>query len=81
MDSATPTVWRDRTSPLLSRVLGVADAFDAMTLPRDFRILSPKAAVLRLKQGAGTQFDPELVEAMTSAVDSGQIEVEVQQAA
>lgn len=67
--------------PLLSRVLGVADAFDAMTLPRDFRILSPKAAVLRLKQGAGTQFDPELVEAMISAVESGEIEVEVQQAA
>ena len=76
-----PDRLEGRNIPMLSRVLGVVDAFDAMTLPRDFRILSPKAAVLRLKQNSGSQFDPPLVDAMTEAVDGGEIEVEIKEAA
>ena len=48
--------------PLLSRILGVADAFDAMTSDRSYRpALSRDEALLRLRQGAGTQFDPDIV--------------------
>lgn len=52
--------------PWLSRVLSVADAYDAMTAPSDYRIITPKAGVLRLKQAAGTYFDPDIVKAMAS---------------
>jgi len=48
--------------PLLSRILSVADAFDAMTHDRSYRKkLSINDAIEELKKNAGTQFDPEIV--------------------
>ncbi|MBV8859798.1 MAG: HDOD domain-containing protein [Acidobacteria bacterium] len=48
--------------PLLSRIILVADAYDAMTSPRPFReALTHEEAVARLSEGAGTRFDPEVV--------------------
>jgi HD-GYP domain-containing protein (c-di-GMP phosphodiesterase class II) len=48
--------------PLASRIVAVAAAFQAMSTPRPFRAAMPPATICReLKQGAGTQFDPELV--------------------
>jgi len=48
--------------PLLSRILAVADAFDAMTSDRSYRpAMSKEEAMRRLREGAGTQFDPEIV--------------------
>src|SRR5919112_469283 len=50
--------------PLLSRIILVADAYDAMTSPRPFReALTHEEAVARLSEGAGTKFDPEIVRA------------------
>ena len=50
--------------PLASRVIRVADAYDSMTSPRPFREgLTHEAAVERLREGAGTRFDPGVVEA------------------
>ena len=50
--------------PLLSRIILVADAYDAMTSPRPFReALAHEEAVARLSEGAGTRFDPEVVRA------------------
>jgi polar amino acid transport system substrate-binding protein len=49
--------------PLVSRVLAIADAYDAMLANRPYRLaLDPLEARHELEQGAGTQFDPELVE-------------------
>ncbi|MBN2209747.1 MAG: response regulator [Candidatus Coatesbacteria bacterium] len=49
--------------PLLSRVLCVADAFDAMTSTRSYRRrMTLDIAVGRLLEGKGTQFDPEIVD-------------------
>jgi putative nucleotidyltransferase with HDIG domain len=48
--------------PIASRIIHVADAYDAMTSPRPFRdALDHAAAVQALTDGAGSQFDPEIV--------------------
>ena len=50
--------------PLTARILCAADAFDAITSPRSFRKARTMAEGLHeLKAGAGTQFDPGVVEA------------------
>lgn len=47
--------------PLEARLLGVADAFDAMTSARPYRpALTVEVALSELQRCAGTQFDPQL---------------------
>jgi HD-GYP domain-containing protein (c-di-GMP phosphodiesterase class II) len=54
-----------------SRVLAVADAFVAMTSERPYRrALSVAQAVEELTSKAGTQFDPEVVEALRRALEA-----------
>ena len=49
--------------PYLARVVSIADAFDAMTSSRSYRSAMPVGeAYDRILAGAGTQFDPHLVE-------------------
>lgn len=49
--------------PLASRVLAVADSYDAMRSPRPFRdALTRTQAEAELRRGSGTQFDPDLVQ-------------------
>jgi HD-GYP domain-containing protein (c-di-GMP phosphodiesterase class II) len=61
--------------PLAARIFSVVDAYDAMTNDRPYRHAMPaEAAVERIRQGAGTQFDPEIVAAfidLLSAADGG----------
>lgn len=53
--------------PLAARILAVADCYDAMTSPRTFRTaMTPKQAVAEVQKGAGTQFDPAVVTALTA---------------
>lgn len=48
--------------PLIARIIGVADAFDAMSSSRTYRAAMPREKVLlEIRQNAGTQFDPSLV--------------------
>lgn len=50
--------------PLLSRIIAVADAYDAMTSDRPYREAMPsRVARLRLAQAVGTQFDTSVVAA------------------
>jgi putative nucleotidyltransferase with HDIG domain len=51
--------------PKLARILHVADAFEAMTAARPYRMtpLTAEQAVAELRKFAGIQFDPEVVEA------------------
>jgi HD-GYP domain-containing protein (c-di-GMP phosphodiesterase class II) len=50
--------------PLVSRIVAVADAFDAMTSNRPYRLrLSLEAALEQLRQGIGAQFDPDCARA------------------
>lgn len=49
--------------PLLSRILAVSDAYDAMTMDRVYRKgLSKEAAIQEIQDNAGTQFDPHIAE-------------------
>jgi HD-GYP domain-containing protein (c-di-GMP phosphodiesterase class II) len=50
--------------PLGARVIMVCDAFHAMTTRRPYsEAFSPEAALDELRRGAGTQFDPVVVDA------------------
>lgn len=47
--------------PLLSRIIAVVDAYDAMTNDRPYRkAMEPAAAIEIIRKNAGTQFDPEI---------------------
>ena len=47
-----------------ARILAVADSYDAMTADRPYRAaLQMEAAIEELRANAGTQFDPQIVEA------------------
>jgi len=59
--------------PSDARLVGIADAFDAMTSDRPYRPALPvRAALYELVRCAGTQFDPELARACVElwAVDA-----------
>ena len=59
--------------PLLARIIGVADAYDAMTSDRPYRAALPsRVARMRLAQAVETQFDTTVVaafEAILAAAD------------
>ena len=50
--------------PLMARIIGLADSFDAMSSNRTYRAAMTREKVLaEIQAGAGTQFDPELARA------------------
>ena len=57
--------------PIEARIVGIADAFAAMREERPYRpALSRQSAVGELQQGAGTQFDPQLVDPLIESLVS-----------
>jgi HD-GYP domain-containing protein (c-di-GMP phosphodiesterase class II) len=51
--------------PLLARIVACCDAFSAMTSDRSYRKALPEGeAVAELRRGRGTQFDPDVVDAL-----------------
>ena len=56
--------------PELSRIIGVADAYDAMTSKRSCRDPMPQSRVRQeLENGKGTQLDPVFTEIMLRLMD------------
>ena len=63
--------------PLNARIIGIADAFDAMTANRVYRKKLDMEFVLNeIKKGRGTQFDPMLVDIMLDLIEDGTIDVQ-----
>ena len=56
--------------PEMARIIGVADAYDAMASKRSYRDVLPQDVVRsELVKGRGTQFDPLLADVMISLMD------------
>jgi HD-GYP domain-containing protein (c-di-GMP phosphodiesterase class II) len=60
--------------PIESRVISVCDAFDSMTSDTSYKVAMPEeAAIEELRAGAGTQFDPRIVEAFVGLLERGEL--------
>lgn len=56
--------------PLICRIIGVADAYDAMTSNRSYRKVLPQAVVRdEIQKGMGSQFDPKIAQIMLKMID------------
>ena len=56
--------------PLISRIVAVCDAYDAIVTGRPYReARDPATAIAELRKCSGTQFDPEIVEACVYVLD------------
>jgi diguanylate cyclase (GGDEF)-like protein/putative nucleotidyltransferase with HDIG domain len=65
--------------PLGARIIFVCDAFHAMTSDRSYRTALPEEQALsRLREAAGTQFDPVVVEAFLAAHIAGRLHPHLQ---
>ena len=65
-----PERLKGKAIPLGSRIISVADAYQAMTEDRPYRrALSIAQAVAQLDAGSGTQFDPEVVRAFARVLN------------
>ncbi|HYB20346.1 MAG TPA: HD domain-containing phosphohydrolase [Thermodesulfobacteriota bacterium] len=55
--------------PLISRIISIVDAYDAMTYGRPYKeALEQQEALAEIKKGAGSQFDPQIVEMFLNLV-------------
>lgn len=65
-----PAGLRGQDIPTISRLLSIADAYDAMMHDRPYRLaLGHEKAIAELRRGQGTQFDPSLVPVFIEIVE------------
>jgi putative nucleotidyltransferase with HDIG domain len=63
--------------PLPARIIGVVDAFDAMTRERPYRrALDREQITDELRRFSGSQFDPEIAKEFLALIDSGACDVD-----
>lgn len=73
-----PNGLKGEEIPLYGRIIGVADAFDAMTANRVYRKQMDFDYVLgEMERGRGTQFDPQMVDILLRLIDEGTIDLNV----
>ena len=64
--------------PVGARIVAIADSYDAMTTDRPYRAaLSQQEAVRRLREGSGTQWDADLVECFVMLIETGQLQLPI----
>ena len=70
--SGYPDGLKGEQIPIEARILAIADSFEAMTSARPYRpALSLEGVVTELREGAGLQFDPKLVEVFIDIIEAG----------
>ncbi len=66
--------------PFDARIVCVADAIDAMTTHRVYRMARPLSFCLeQLKNNSGTQFDPVVVEVAIAAIEGGAVRTQAEE--
>ncbi|MFZ7131071.1 MAG: HD domain-containing phosphohydrolase [Eubacteriales bacterium] len=66
-----PRGLKEDEIPLISRIISVIDAFDAMTHDRVYRkALTKEDAIKEIKKNSGTQFDPKVVIQFNEVVEN-----------
>jgi putative nucleotidyltransferase with HDIG domain len=66
-----PDGLRGESIPIESRIVTACDAFSAMTTDRAYRRARPASAALKeMRRCAGTQFDPDVVKALSAVIGS-----------
>jgi len=67
-----PNKLKGKKIPVCARIIGVADAYDAMSSDRCYRPRLEKEVILEeLRKNSGTQFDPEYVGYMIAMMEDG----------
>lgn len=65
-----PNGLKGENIPEVARIIGVADAYDAMTSNRSYRTIMPQEKVRsEIENGKGTQFDPAIADIMLHMID------------
>lgn len=68
-----PQGLKEDEIPLLSRILGLVDAYDAMTQDRVYRkALSKEEAINEILRNKGTQFDPHLTDLFIEIIQNNE---------
>ncbi len=66
--------------PFDARIVCVADAIDAMTTHRVYRMARPLSFCLeQLKNNSGTQFDPQVIEVAIAAIERGEVRTQAEE--
>jgi diguanylate cyclase (GGDEF)-like protein/putative nucleotidyltransferase with HDIG domain len=61
--------------PLMARILAVAERFESVTAGRGCPRHSAQEALIKVREGSGTEFDPAVVEALSRAVEEGSLDL------
>lgn len=73
--SGYPLGLRGDQIPIEARILAGADALESMTSTRSYRVAMPvRQAVTELAAGRGTQFDPQVVDALLACLQAGDLQ-------
>ena len=73
-----PHGLKEKEIPLPSRILSIADAYDAMTNGRSYRkAMSKKDAIAELRNCSGKQFDPEIVPIFISVIENEDVDSQI----
>jgi putative nucleotidyltransferase with HDIG domain len=75
-DGSGYSTARGEDIPIEARVIAVADVYDSLTSDRPYRkAMAPQEARDTLLKGAGTEFDPAVVDAFVAAFLRGEMEL------
>jgi diguanylate cyclase (GGDEF)-like protein len=61
--------------PLGARIIATADAYEALTAGRGCERMVPQAALDRVNEGSGSEFDPAIVEALGRTLRDGSLDL------